>query len=942
MTRSPSSAATLLVLLCLVGVAAPLRAQDIALSGTVKDATDAVLPGVTVTALHLDSGNIFVGVTDASGSYLIGSMRPGEYKVTAELPGFTIVTQERFALLVGQRGALNFTMTLSSIQESVTVTSEAPLIDTTQSRLGGNVDVRQVESLPLFGRNWTQLTMIAPGSRQNAVDESPFGSLPGASFQLNVDGQQATGTQSYTGFSPQPRFSRDAIGEFQLVSSRFDATQGRSMGVQVNAVTKAGTNSLSGSFGGYFRDDALNGEDFIAHRVLPYSNQQLVGTFGGPIARDKAHFFGYVEYEREPKSVIFNTPWTGFNVTIPTISKQKLAGGRVDVQLSTNTRFMIRGNTWLSNEPIEVSSARISGGSNHPASLTSKDFTTGQVFGSLTYARGHVVNDLRAGVNTMNGDWDRYLRGDYPTINFRGFSIGTGFFGAQHQKTYAVSDNLTIARSAHVLKLGGEFLLPDNFLYWASNIYGNIIADLGPAPANLDQLFPDWTDPSTWNIAALSPLTRRYRQAVGNFNVYRKKPQTGAYFQDDWRATSKLTLNLGLRWDFALDPLSNEVTYAPFRYPASNEWDWFQPRLGFAYTFRERTVFRGGWGKYYSGVADGMNHPTQVSLNTAIPELFNDGRPNFAADPWNIAGGGQVPTLEEARTRRNEITSQLLADTTRMPYSYQTSIGLQRQIGNALSVSADYVDILGLNQEDPARNTNLTFDPSTGVNYRFTNIATRRYPDWGAVPMRYLNGRNHYQALETSVQKRFGNRWQASGTYTLGRYRDLFAKPPDIPITLVPDLGDEYTLGAYRILGSTGFDQRHRMTVNAISDLPYGIQLSGLYFFASGQRFETSYGGDLRDTGGVSSRLRPDGTIVPRNNFVGRPLHRVDVRMQKRLSLGSGVHIDGIAEVFNAFNHANYGAYITDESNRLYGQPVQNLNVAYQPRMMQLGFRVSF
>src|SRR5262249_19179913 len=175
-----------------------------------------------------------------------------------------------------------------------------------------------------------------------------------------------------------------------------------------------------------------------------------------------------------------------------------------------------------------------------------------------------------------------------------------------------------------------------------------------------------------------------------------------AYFQDDWRATSKLTLNLGLRWDFALDPLSNEVTYAPFRSPASNEWDWLQPRLGFAYTFRERTVFRGGWGKYYSGVADGMNHPTQISLNTAIPELFNDGRPKFAADPWNIAAGGHVPTLEEARTRRNEITSQLLADTARMPYSYQTSIGLQRQIGNALPVSADYVDILGLNQEDPA------------------------------------------------------------------------------------------------------------------------------------------------------------------------------------------------------------------------------------------------
>jgi len=195
--------------------------------------------------------------------------------------------------------------------------------------------------------------------------------------------------------------------------------------------------------------------------------------------------------------------------------------------------------------------------------------------------------------------------------------------------------------------------------------------------------------------------------------------------------------------------------------------------------------------------------------------------------------------------------------------------------------------------------------------------------------------------LQTALTKRMSNRWQASATYTLGGYWDRDAQPlsglEEVPFAVTPDLGGQYTLAEN--------DQRHRAVVNGIWDVGYGFQLSGLYFYGSGARFFTNYGGDLRNTGGanrIDGRLRPDGTIVPRNNLVGQAMHRMDLRLQRRFVFGQRVRIDGMVETFNLFNHRNYGSYVTAESNRDYGLPVANPNVVYQPRMLQFGFRAAF
>jgi len=243
----------LIVAAALIALAVPATAQidQGRLTGTATDAQGAVLPGVTVTAKSPSLQGVRSVVTEADGKYSISPLPSGEYELTFELSGFQSFKRGNLRLGLGQILTVDAQLQVATLQESVTVTAEAPLVDVTQSKLGGNIDQRQMQELPVNGRNWLDLTQLAPGSRANAGggnagdDPLPRGN---GTYQLNVDGQQVTNTNTIS--FGQPHFSRDAIAEFELVTNRFDATQGRSSGIQVNAVTKSGTNIASGTAAG--------------------------------------------------------------------------------------------------------------------------------------------------------------------------------------------------------------------------------------------------------------------------------------------------------------------------------------------------------------------------------------------------------------------------------------------------------------------------------------------------------------------------------------------------------------------------------------------------------------------------------------------------------------------------------------------------------------------
>src|SRR5258706_5276657 len=379
----------LLLLCAILFLPVASSAQEAVLTGTITDSTGAVLPGVTVQATHEASGNNFEAVTDGRGVYRIPT-RIGVYKIAAQLPGFSTITRTGIELLVGQTLTLNLQMSPSTLQETVTVTGEAPLIATESSSIGGTIDPRQVSDLPSAGRNWMSLALLAPGNRTNAEGATPVQDRGDVrEFNLNVDGMQVSANMGAGG---QARYSNDSIAEFQFISNRFDATQGRSSGVQVNAITRSGTNKLAGTLIGNFRDSNWNAPDPVLNRVLPYKNQQISGTLGGPIVLNKTHFFGNFEYEHQPLTSIWNTPYPAFNITLNGTRSVKLSGIRLDQQLSSKTRLMGKVSHSRLIEPFGA------GATSHPAGTMSNIEHNTDVVGSLTRVfSNRALNDLRVG-----------------------------------------------------------------------------------------------------------------------------------------------------------------------------------------------------------------------------------------------------------------------------------------------------------------------------------------------------------------------------------------------------------------------------------------------------------------------------------------------------------------------------------------------------------------
>ncbi len=943
-------------------------AQDAVLTGTVADSTGGVLPGVTVTATNTANGNVFTAVTDGTGTYRMG-VRVGTYRLTSELSGFQTVVRDNVEVLLGRQVPVDLKMSPATLSESVTVTGEAPLIDTSTATVGSNIDPRQMQDLPVNGRNWMDLALLTAGSRRN---ES--GGLPqdrqGYS-QIHVDGQEITTNYHSSTDAEQPKFSRDAIGEFEIITNQFDASIGRSAGQVVNAITRSGTNTFAGTFSGYFRDSKFNAKDFIQNRVLPYQDQQISTTFGGPVVKDRIHFFFNYEREREPKTFAYNSPYPAFNFDVHHIRHVNEGVGRMDFQFTTKTRLSLRGAAYG-----EVFYAG-GGATAHPANGGTRGRATEQWFGTLTHVFGKSVNELKggktaydrkdqpAGARWKGGPMPYHpvLLGGSPVVQLRGYTIGaTPLFLSQN--SWSARDDFTTSYSwhgRHDAKFGGDYMYYVNPMRWC-NACSPIIDATGGAPpsaATLASLFPVWNDVSTWNLAPLSPITIKVSQAVSNteFRWTPKRQIFATWAQDDWQMRNNLTLNAGVRYDLDLGAHSEKLNFRPWL-PGNLPHDTnnIAPRLGFNYKLNDRTVVRGGYGVFFTMVSNDGVQQTELYTVTARIEVQNDGRPDFAANPFN----GPPPTYAQALANacdqngirpgclRRALTSEINSPWRRNSYSHQANIGVQRQLAPDMSYDFTYAYTGGrLEEHEPDYNINVTFNPATGANYPFTDINRRPFPDFGIVSLELLEGRSNLHSFQNTFNKRFSKRWQMTGVYTLSWFRD--AQPPryqyflgsngiidrrPIGFTVQPDLTDEYTLA--------DGDQRHRANVNGIWDLGYGVQLSGLYFYGSGARFQTSSGVDRRDQQMGDQRVLADGSIMPRNAIVGKPVHRVDMRLQKRIALGGHRSIDGLFEMFNVFNHANYGSYTTNRANAAYGQPAFNSNIAYQPRELQFGFRLAF
>jgi PKD repeat protein len=272
-----------------------------------------------------------------------------------------------------------------------------------------------------------------------------------------------------------------------------------------------------------------------------------------------------------------------------------------------------------------------------------------------------------------------------------------------------------------------------------------------------------------------------------------------------------------------------------------------------------------------------------------------------------------------------------------------------------MALDADYI-FVATRHATYTLDVNMAYNPATGSNYSFSDRTRKPYASsgWDSVNMSLTEAEDNYQALQMAFTKRMSSNWQASATYSFSG-QEGFQRAPiapgcdqpftisasgafacDVPFTLHPALVEEwYDLGA----------QRHRLTVNGIWQLPYAFQVSGLYIFGDNGKATPITGTDVLQTGqtatGGTTRVRANGTLIERNSFDRGSLSRLDMRVQRRFTLGH-VALDGIVEVFNVVNHTNYGSWIENESNARFGQPTDNNNIAFKPRVLQLGFRATF
>jgi hypothetical protein len=957
---------------CALLLSATLVAQQNAtVQGTVVDESKGVMPGVVVTASEISTGRQSLAVTEADGRYRLENLPPGKYTIRIELSGFATSEISDIELLVGNVVTVPpVTLSVAGVAETVTVSSQVPLVNVTSSQVSGNIDRRQMEELPLQGRNWQELSLLVKGITANNASSTP--GVSDDRFQLNLDGQQITQRVAGSGFG-QPKVSREAIAEFQIVTNLFDITQGRSQGIQVQAISRSGTNDLRASTFGFFRSDRFNEKDFIANRVLPFENQQVGGTLGGPIVLNKAHFFASYEYERQPADVFLaptRLPTQTFQFETKDVNKNYL--GRLDYQLSSKNSLTVRAQRWAFDNPFQISS-----GTAHPSTAEQLRQRTNNVIGTLTRSiSNQLMVQVQGGYNGFSWFNDAIPSNDIqfyntpffvPQINFPGLTLGgqSNYPNYTWQDTYSGRMDATWHRGSHDAKFGAEFLRVRDTKDWSLNRRGTYVFSTRPSDAELERRFPAdaWDDPTRWDISGLEPYLQRFDiNFHPDYRVETPRPTLGLWFGDNWRMTNNLSINFGVRWDAdwgATNPpwvedrvifIDNGLEARDFGFKSGiRDLNNVAPRAGFAYNVggSGHLVIRGGSGIYYNTPVSNVTYSHQYFANAISATLTPNG-PGFLENPTRGITAddylsGRVPAPAQA--------PRVIADDYMMPYAWQSSLGFQKQLGSAMGFDADVT----YNRERNlvrGRDPNLFYDPITG--YNLDPARGRPNPTYGQVQWMESKGRAETLMLATSFTRRFRNGFQAGLTYT----RTLIQKDNTTGFGIQAnnqfDLEDEYS--------RSGDYQRDTVRANGIVTLPWDVSLSTSFFYGSGTYRNATLSGRPYGKPGTN-RLnlgapiaipaavldRWDGPAVidtgmvwPRNALLGLPLYKVDMRASKTIRFAGNTNVTLLAEVFNLFNRANFGGYNTQLDSATFGQPTASSGNAYVPRSGQLGFRVEF
>jgi hypothetical protein len=984
----------LLCLLALILLAAPVQwlygqADQGTITGVVQDPSGAVVGNADVMLLNTDEGQVLHAKTDGAGVYVFSPVKIGNYKVTASAPGFQTTTQTNLHVSIQQRLNVVVTLKPGATTETVTVTTDAPLMQTQESSVGQTMDTATIDSVPLNGRNWVFIAQLAAGA------VPPEGSRGAGKGDFNANGQRAEennfildGVDNnanvvdfYNGASFVAQPPPDALAEFKVQTSDYSAEFGHAAGAVVNASIKSGSNSFHGALWEYLRNTVFDTYNWNADTTQPvpgYHENQFGATLGGPFLKNKLFFFADAQANRisyhesgnlwsvptprmrqgdlgelldrsktdsNPIQLYYQTAnaapqaipnnclvtsssctaqvagiqvnptalkfmnyypsantngtktYNNFNPTRPAIDNTFQWDARLDYTIGPKDTAYSRYSYWNQVGYHAPALGNILDGSWFGDDGKQKDYGANYMFSETHVFTQTLTNEARFGFNYLHtgfqhpnasnlkfaasvgfgGIPEAPLNGGLPAVSITGvsgFGSPTWSTTDEHENVYQILDNVTKIAGNHALKAGVSF---ENIRF----------STLQPQQSRGSY---NYTGEYTSNLNASNTgsgiadflLDRQHDAGLSNeVTNGDQRANNAAYFQDDWRITPNLTVNLGLRWEFFqpyqdvggyqasynmtgkssfnastgmgsgtanylipkesysyAQTIINNANYTPNfgqvmkedgvspvsvsnPHLLKSQHTNFAPRVGVAWSPDTKTAVRAGYGIFFGGLESTGYWP---NLGENYPFQFTGtfpsgscGQFNCPTDGITIENGFSSIIAAGFASNVTNLTMRGSDPSIQTPYTQDYNLSVERGISNDLAATVSYVG-------NNSKHLQVFPDPNNPLALANSNISSqnaRPLPHFGGSSYTSYSGMSDYNSLQAKVEKRMSRGYNLLATYTWSHSLD--DAPTPLGTTGDWGLRQSNLIPIKMDYSNSGFDTRHRFTFNGLYEVPFGI-----------------------------------------------------------------------------------------------------------------------
>lgn len=907
--------------LCLLPAAALAQTELTgAIRGVVKDqAGNAVISGARVTVRHEPTRTNREVTTDGEGHFAVLGLAPGsDYLITVSAPGFREATRQALSLSSGDSLTQDFALQIVSLTESINITADSAVVVSNAPEISQVADARRITELPSARRSINSFALLDPHVRNTAGQGADGSTATRLAINANsfrhtnyrLDGN--TNYESVYANSPQQQVSLTAVQEFKVLTNQYSAEYGGSTAGIISTTTKAGTDQFHGEAFAFLKPSGIQARPPVSSLRVPNENWQFGGALSGPIIKNRLNFFANYERIQQNRGSFIQSPTPS---TFTGHYRDNLALAKLDYRFSDTHSLSLRlnGNRNINDNSNDAVSGfnQPSAARNNYAQNVTTQLTDRQTWGTkLNEVRFSYINTIPNGSSPVQAAVT-VVRPNYSTE-------GTSSFSFTRTQTYHLADQLAWQWHKHELRLGGDFqrqkVVDDSFSLYGTYTFAPLAPGSSPLPNE-------------------NPV--QYSQTFGRQLLRYGQTAISGFAQDNWRALSRLTLNLGLRYEYQT---------------LTDEKNNFAPRLGFAWDVRGdgNTVIRGGGGifydQYYMYITRRFLFQGPYSYQATITLKPSDaGFPTFpnslTAPPGTIASARRDIYLADARLLN--------------PYSTQFSFGVQQKLFAGWTLTVDAITqhsvrqmrAIDLNAPAP-----FTRTAAGQIRTGAAADATRPFTTYLGVPVKSVvrvenSASSDYDALDLGLVKAFSKRFQVEGHYLYSNATtdSMFFGEPN---TGVPN---DWNNNLRLEHAPSDFHQRHRFVGHGLVEMPWKTQASFILTLASGLPVDPRTGVDNNGDSNVVDRpINPaTGSTFARNSFRTPTQASFDLSLAKRITLREGLRLELRAEGFNLFNRNNYIKVNSTWGNgatplATFLAPIAGISNSDPSRQFQVAMRLMF